>query len=49
MDAKISHTNKIFPVPNLANSSVYEHITSEEVYFQLNQLNFRKANGPKTY
>ena len=47
MDAKISQTNKAFPVPNLANSFVYEHITPEEAYFHLNQLNFRKANWPK--
>ena len=47
MDAKISQTNKTFPVSNLANSFVYKHITPTEVYFQLNQLNFRKANGPE--
>ena len=49
MDAKISQTNKAFPVPNLANSFVYEHIAPEEAYFQLNQLNFRKANWPKKH
>ena len=47
MDAKILQANKTFPIPNLANSFVYEHITPEEVYFQLNHLNFRKANGPE--
>ena len=47
MDPKISQTYKTFPVPNLANSFIYEHIAPEEVCFQLNQLNFRKANGPE--
>ena len=41
MDTKISHTNKTFHIPNFANSFAYD------VYFQLNQLNFKKANGPE--
>ena len=41
MDAKISLTNKTFSVPNLANPFVFEHVTPEEVHYQLNQLNFR--------
>ena len=41
MDAKILQTNKTFSDLNLANSLVYVQVTPEEVYFQLNPINFR--------